>query len=80
MGALLGVGQASMNEPKMIVMKYFGALGNKEVLGFVGKGITFDTGGIQVKPDEGMEEMKADMGGAAAVIAAMDAIGFSSPR
>ncbi|MCF6093774.1 leucyl aminopeptidase [Microaerobacter geothermalis] len=80
MGALLGVGQASANEPKMIVLKYIGAPETKEVLGFVGKGITFDTGGIQVKPDEGMGEMKTDMAGAAAVICAMDAIGALRPH
>lgn len=80
MGALLAVGQASANEPKMIVMKYMGAPESKEVLGFVGKGITFDTGGIQVKPDEHMGEMKTDMAGAAAVIAAMDAIGALRPH
>ncbi|MED0669158.1 leucyl aminopeptidase [Aneurinibacillus aneurinilyticus] len=80
MGALLGVGQASTNEPKMVVIKYNGAADSKEVLGYVGKGITFDTGGIQVKPDEGMGEMKTDMAGAAAVIAAMDGIGALQPH
>lgn len=80
MGALLGVGQASSNEPKMIVMKYMGAPETKETIGFIGKGVTFDTGGIQVKPDEGMGDMKTDMAGAAAVIAAMDAIGALRPH
>ncbi|RKD22619.1 leucyl aminopeptidase [Ammoniphilus oxalaticus] len=80
MGALLAVGKAGANEPKMIVMKYHGNPASKEVIGLVGKGITFDTGGIQVKPDEGMEEMKTDMGGAAAVIAAMDGIGALQPQ
>lgn len=80
MGALLGVGQASANEPKMIVLKYMGASDSKDVIGFVGKGITFDTGGIQVKPDEHMGEMKTDMAGGAAVIAAMDAIGVLKPH
>jgi leucyl aminopeptidase len=80
MGALLGVGQASTNEPKMIVMKYYGAADSREVLGYVGKGVTFDTGGIQVKPDEHMGEMKTDMAGAAAVIGAMDAIGALQPH
>lgn len=80
MGALLGVGQASTNEPKMITIKYMGAPQSKEIIGLVGKGVTFDTGGIQVKPDEGMEEMKTDMGGAAAVIAAMDAVAVLQPE
>lgn len=80
MGALLGVGQASANEPKMIVMKYMGAADSKDVIGLVGKGVTFDTGGIQVKPDEGMGEMKTDMAGAAAVIATMDAVGALRPH
>lgn len=80
MGALLGVGKASVNEPKMIVLKYNGAPDSREVLGFVGKGVTFDSGGIQVKPDEHMGDMKTDMAGAAAVIAAMDAIGTLQPH
>lgn len=80
MGALLGVGQASANEPKMIVLKYMGASDSRDVIGFIGKGITFDTGGIQVKPDEHMGEMKTDMAGGAAVIAAMDAIGVLKPH
>ncbi|WCN38962.1 leucyl aminopeptidase [Aneurinibacillus uraniidurans] len=80
MGALLGVGQASVNEAKMIVLKYHGAPDSREVLGLVGKGVTFDTGGIQVKPDEGMGEMKTDMAGAAAVLAAMDGIGALQPH
>ena len=80
MGALLGVGKASANEPKMIVLKYNGAPDSREILGFVGKGVTFDSGGIQVKPDEHMGEMKTDMAGGAAVIAAMDAIGALQPH
>ena len=80
MGALLGVGQASANEPKMIVIKYNGDQESKDILGFVGKGVTFDSGGIQVKPDEHMGDMKTDMAGAAAVIGAMDAIGELQPH
>jgi leucyl aminopeptidase len=80
MGALLAVGLASVNEPKMIVMKYFGAADSQEIVGLVGKGVCFDSGGIQVKPDEHMGEMKTDMAGAAAVIAAMDAIGTLRPH
>jgi leucyl aminopeptidase len=80
MGALLGVGQASDTETMMIVLKYLGAPDSKDILGYIGKGITFDTGGIQVKSDEGMGDMKTDMGGAAAVIAAMDGIGALQPH
>lgn len=80
MGALLAVGRAGANEPRMIVLRYNGDPESKETIGLVGKGITFDTGGIQVKPDEGMEEMKTDMAGAAAVIAAFDAIAALRPR
>lgn len=80
MGALLGVGKASANEPKMIVLKYIGAPDCNQIIGFVGKGVTFDSGGIQVKPDEHMGDMKTDMAGGAAVIGAMDAIGALQPH
>ncbi|MCB1581929.1 MAG: leucyl aminopeptidase [Xanthomonadales bacterium] len=68
MGALLAVGQGSANKPKMVVLKYNG--GNKEdaPIALVGKGITFDTGGISLKPGANMDEMKYDMCGAATVI------------
>ncbi len=72
MGALLGVTQGSAQPPKFIVLEHNGAAGDPLVL--VGKGITFDTGGISLKPGEKMEEMKSDMSGAAAVIGAMTAI------
>ena len=71
MGALLGVGMGSVREPKLLVMQYNGAGNGTAPVAFVGKGITFDTGGISLKPGPGMEEMKTDMGGAAAVIGAM---------
>lgn len=80
MGALLGVSSASAEPPKMIVMKYMGAPDSQEILALVGKGITFDSGGYQVKPDTGMVFMKTDMAGAAAVIGAMDAIGALQPH
>lgn len=72
-GALLGVGQGSANESKMVVMKYNGlGKGNKsQPIAFVGKGVTFDTGGISIKPAAGMEEMKWDMGGSGVVIGLM---------
>jgi leucyl aminopeptidase len=68
MGSLLGVGQGSANPPKMIVFEY-GDVKNKPPIVFVGKGITFDTGGICIKPAEGMETMKGDKSGAVAVLA-----------
>ncbi len=71
-GGIMGVGQGSANPPRLVHLTYKGGGGTKVAL--VGKGITFDSGGISIKPAAGMEEMKSDMGGAAAVIAAMAAI------
>ena len=81
MGAFLGVAQGSDEPPAMIVMRYWGA--GKDAapgLGIVGKAITFDSGGISLKPSEGMGDMKGDMGGGAATIAAMQAIGELKPK
>jgi leucyl aminopeptidase len=80
MGALLGVGQGSIRESRLVVMRWNGA--GKPVKGkkaeapiaFVGKGVTFDTGGISIKPSGGMEDMKWDMGGAGVVIGLMKAL------
>jgi leucyl aminopeptidase len=72
MGALLGVTQGSANPPQFIELNYQGA--ETAPIIFVGKGITFDSGGISLKPAEGMEAMKNDMGGAAAVIGAVEAV------
>lgn len=80
MDALLAVARGSHEPAYMIVLSYMGAPEHDEVLGLVGKGITFDSGGIQIKPDKGMDEMKGDMGGAAAVLGAMDAIGALRPH
>ena len=75
MGAILAVGQGSVNPPRMITLKYTGAHDtNKPYVAYVGKGITFDSGGISIKPDDGMGEMKDDMSGAGAVLGAMKAI------
>ncbi len=75
MGGLLGVAQGSDQEPRFIVMEYNGAGSkSKKPIAFVGKGLTFDTGGISLKPGAKMEDMKYDMGGGAAVIGAMLAI------
>jgi len=75
MGALLGVGQGSARPPRLLVMQWRGADDKKQApVAFVGKGITFDTGGISIKPSAGMEDMKWDMGGAGAVIGLMKAL------
>ena len=67
MGALLGVSQGSSQPARLIVMTYDGDPGSKERIALVGKGITFDSGGISLKPPENMHEMKYDMAGGAAV-------------
>lgn len=74
MGGLLGVARGSAEEPRFIVMEYNGAAKSKKPIAFVGKGLTFDTGGISIKPSAKMEEMKFDMCGGAAVIGTMLAI------
>jgi leucyl aminopeptidase len=75
MGALLGVGQGSARESQLVTMQWNGARDAKErPIAFVGKGVTFDTGGISIKPAQGMEDMKWDMAGSAAVIGAMRAL------
>jgi leucyl aminopeptidase len=83
MGAFWAVSQGSAEPPALIVMTYEpegGALPGSPVFGLVGKGITFDTGGISIKPAEGMEKMKYDMAGAGAMIGAMRAIAQLKPR
>jgi leucyl aminopeptidase len=74
MGALLGVAQGSVRPPRLLVMRWNGGKPGARPVVFVGKGITFDTGGISIKPALGMEAMKWDMGGAGAVAGAMAAI------
>ncbi|MBO9668436.1 MAG: leucyl aminopeptidase [Bdellovibrio sp.] len=74
MGGLLGVAQGSDQEPRFIIMEYKGAAASKKPVCFVGKGLTFDCGGISIKPSSGMEEMKYDMCGGANVIGTMLAI------
>lgn len=74
MGSFLSVSNGSAQEPKFIIMEYNGAASSKRPLCLVGKGLTFDCGGISIKPAAGMEEMKYDMCGGAAVIASMLAI------
>jgi len=74
MGALLGVAQGSKQPPKFIILSYRGGDPSASTLGLVGKGLTFDSGGISLKPSEAMDEMKGDMAGGATVIAAIKAI------
>jgi leucyl aminopeptidase len=80
MGALLGVAQGSSNPPFLVVVKYRPENpSGSDHLALVGKGVTFDTGGISIKPSEGMEKMKYDMAGGAAVIGAMRALAQLKP-
>ncbi|WP_425409393.1 leucyl aminopeptidase [Hyphococcus sp.] len=74
MGSLLGVGQGSVRETKLVAMEWTGGKKGEAPVAFVGKGVTFDTGGISLKPAPNMDEMKWDMGGAGAVTGAMAAI------
>jgi leucyl aminopeptidase len=74
MGALLGVGQGSPHEPRLVVMRWNGGRKGAAPISFIGKGVTFDTGGISIKPAAGMEDMKGDMGGAACVTGLMLAL------
>src|SRR5947209_322496 len=77
MGALLGVGQGSERPSRLVVMRWNGAGGQggeRKPVAFIGKGVTFDTGGISIKPAAGMEDMKGDMAGAACVVGLMHAL------
>jgi len=80
MGGLLGVAQGSRQPPKFIVLRYKGSDTAEINVALLGKGITFDSGGISIKPSEKLEEMKGDMAGGAAVIAAMAAIAQLKPK
>jgi leucyl aminopeptidase len=80
MGALLGVARGSDEPAKLVVLRYTADEADSDVIAIVGKGITFDSGGISIKPAEGMEKMKYDMSGAAATLAAMRAIAQLKPR
>jgi leucyl aminopeptidase len=71
MGALLGVAQGSVRPPRLVVMQWKGGKPKDKPVAFIGKGVVFDTGGISIKPAAGMEDMKGDMGGAAAVTGLM---------
>jgi leucyl aminopeptidase len=80
MGALLGVAQGSIREPRLLVLKWNGGGQGGQPTAFVGKGVTFDTGGISIKPAQGMEMMKWDMGGAGAVVGGMKALALRKAK
>ncbi|MDA0260692.1 MAG: leucyl aminopeptidase [Proteobacteria bacterium] len=81
MRALLGVAQGSAKNARVVIMRWNGAPGSKEKpIAFVGKGVTFDSGGISIKPSAGMEEMKWDMGGAGTVVGLMAALAGRKAR
>jgi leucyl aminopeptidase len=80
MGSFLAVAQGSHEAPKFIVMRYQGAAKTEAPIVLVGKGITFDTGGISIKPAGEMDEMKFDMGGAASVLGTMRAVAQLKPK
>ena len=79
MGALLAVAQGSQQEPRFIALEYFGA-GDAAPLVLLGKGVTFDSGGISIKPSQSMEDMKYDMSGAAAVLGTFEVLGRLKPK
>jgi leucyl aminopeptidase len=80
MGALLGVGQGSAHEPKVVVMRWSGGKRGGDPIAFIGKGVCFDSGGISIKPAQGMEDMKGDMAGAACVTGLMHTLAARKAR
>ena len=80
MGALLGVAQGSVREPRLLVLRWNGGASGEAPVAFLGKGVTFDTGGISIKPAANMEAMKWDMGGAGAVAGAMKALALRKAK
>ena len=80
MGAILGVAQGSVRPPRLVVMQWKGGKPKDKTYAFVGKGVVFDSGGISIKPAAGMEDMKGDMGGAAAVTGLMHVLAARKAR
>src|SRR5690606_29721789 len=80
MGALLGVAAGSARPPRLVVMQWNGGRAKDRPVAFVGKGVVFDTGGISMKPAAGMEDMKGDMAGAAAVVGLMHTLAARKAR
>jgi leucyl aminopeptidase len=79
-GGILGVGQGSVNPPRLIEFTYTGAGARTKPIALSGKGIAFDSGGLSIKPADGMETMKCDMGGAASILATMKAVARLKPK
>ncbi len=80
MNALLGVGQGSIHESKLVIMQWQGASKSTPPLAFIGKGVTFDSGGLSLKPAANMEDMKYDMAGAATVMGVMKALALRKAK
>ena len=81
MGSLLGVGQGSIHESQLVIMKWMGNRNKKKKpIAFIGKGVSFDTGGVSLKPSNGMEEMKYDMGGSGVVIGLMKTLAMRKAK
>src|SRR4029078_5676613 len=80
MRALLGVAQGSVHEPRLVIMRWNSGSRGTAPIAFIGKGVTFDTGGISIKPAAGMEDMKGDMGFAACVTGLMLALARRKAR
>jgi leucyl aminopeptidase len=80
MGALLGVAQGSIRQPRLLILRWNGGGSSDQPTAFVGKGVTFDTGGISIKPAQGMEAMKWDMGGAGAVVGAFKSLALRKAK
>src|SRR2546422_9533751 len=82
MGARLAVAQGTQEEPRFIVLEYQGAgrAADAAPIALIGKGVTFDSGGISIKPAQSMEDMKYDMSGAAAVLGAFAVVGLLKPK
>jgi leucyl aminopeptidase len=79
-GALLGVGQGSIRESKLVVMQWLGGASGQKPVAVVGKGVTFDTGGINIKPSNGMEDMKYDMAGSGVVLGLMKSLALRKAK
>ena len=79
-GALLGVGQGSVRESQLVVMKWMGGKKDEKPIAVVGKGVTFDTGGINIKPSNGMEDMKYDMAGSGVVLGLMQSLAMRKAK
>jgi leucyl aminopeptidase len=80
MRALLGVAQGSVHQARLVVMRWNGGKDGDPPVAFIGKGVTFDTGGISIKPSSGMEDMKGDMAGAACVVGVMKAVALRKAK